>query len=86
MVLLTGTQINIQTLEVMFLHRFEKWRHLLQCLKRSVYKRVTLFVYKFMEFYQTISDSPADLPLILLFIGTIIFVIWSDYEHNKKHK
>jgi len=30
-----------------------------------------------------ISDSPADLSLIIMFIGTIIFLAWLDYGNNK---
>jgi hypothetical protein len=55
--------------------------------ERGCVQAGSLFVLeKFMDTALLLNDAPADLPLIILFFGTIIFLAWLDYGNNKTKK
>lgn len=87
MLLSNRTQFNISEAWNDALRRSGKWRHFATASEKNCVQASGAFCFakKIMDFYQSLgSDSPADLSLIIMFIGTIIFLIWLDYEINKQ--
>lgn len=68
-------------------HRSGKWRHSYGFRKGLCTSEWRLLLWKnTMDTNLLLSDSPADLPTILLFFGTILFLAWLDYGNDKYKK